>query len=72
MEGKIEGKMEGKIEGKFEGKLESLMMIISKKFKNVPEDTLTKISKITDVILIEKILDEIFEINSEEELERYF
>jgi hypothetical protein len=71
IEGKLEGKIEGKIEGKLEGKIESLTLILIKKFKNIPNEMLNKLSNLRDVRVVDKILEDVFDISSLEELEKY-
>ncbi|ACQ51477.1 DUF4351 domain-containing protein [Clostridium botulinum] len=66
-----EGIEKGKAEGKEEGKAELLIKQLMKKFKKVPNDYKEKI-KILPEETIELIATDIFQLNSVEELERYF
>jgi hypothetical protein len=68
------GKMireEGKNEGKLEGKAEILIKLLTKKFKVVPENYKQKIKTLPDET-IDIIAIDIFEINSLDEIEKYF
>ncbi|MHB9893113.1 hypothetical protein CF076_04750 [Clostridium botulinum] len=66
-----EGIEKGKAEGIEEGKAELLIKQLMKKFKKVPNEYKEKI-KILPEETIELIATDIFELNSVEELERYF
>lgn len=70
-EGKIEGKIEGKKEGKIEGKAEILIKQLTKKFNKVPDDYKKILMELPEERL-EIIAIEIFNINSIEEIEKYF
>ncbi|MCW6109218.1 DUF4351 domain-containing protein [Clostridium sporogenes] len=66
-----EGIEKGKAEGKEEGKAELLIKQLMKKFKKVPNEYKEKIKTLPKET-IELIAIDIFELNSVEELERYF
>ncbi|MCC5422268.1 DUF4351 domain-containing protein [Clostridium botulinum] len=66
-----EGIEKGKAEGKEEGKAELLIKQLMKKFKKVPNEYKEKIKTLPEET-IELIATDIFELNSVEELERYF
>ncbi|NFL54430.1 DUF4351 domain-containing protein [Clostridium botulinum] len=66
-----EGIEKGKEEGKEEGKAELLIKQLMKKFKKVPNEYKEKIKTLPKET-IELIAIDIFELNSVEELERYF
>ncbi|MFU0824472.1 DUF4351 domain-containing protein [Clostridium sp.] len=70
-EGREQGLKEGLKEGKELGKAEMLIKLLMKKFKKVPEEYKEKIMKLSNDTL-DLIAMEIFDINSVEELERYF
>lgn len=70
-EGIEKGIKQGIEKGKEEGKAELLIKQLMKKFKKVPNDYKEKI-KILPEETIELIATDIFELNSVEELERYF
>jgi len=67
----IESKMQGKAEGKMEGKISTLMRLLSKKFGILPQEISNKISITKDLDIIDKMLDNIFDIQSLEEVEEY-
>ncbi|NFB54955.1 DUF4351 domain-containing protein [Clostridium botulinum] len=66
-----EGIEKGKAEGIEEGKAELLIKQLMKKFKKVPNEYKEKIKTLPEET-IELIATDIFELNSVEELERYF
>ncbi|MBO0570260.1 DUF4351 domain-containing protein [Clostridium botulinum] len=66
-----EGIQKGKEEGKEEGKAELLIKQLMKKFKKVPNEYKEKIETLPKET-IGLIAIDIFELNSVEELERYF
>lgn len=70
-EGREEGIREGIKEGKEIGKAEILIKLLIKKFKKLPEQYRENIMKLPNDTL-EIIATDIFEINSVEELEKYF
>ena len=69
-QGKIEGKTEGKIEGEIKGEKKLLLRLLNKKFKRLPYELIKKIEALDNLELIEKITDNIFDINSIEEVEK--
>lgn len=62
---------EGIEKGKEEGKTELLIKMLMKKFKKIPNEYKEKIKTLPEET-IELIATDIFELNSIEELERYF
>ena len=64
-------KEDGKIEGKIEGKTEILIKLLSKKFKSLPEEYIEKIKSLPENI-IENIATDIFDIDTIEDLKKYF
>lgn len=70
-EGKAKGRAEGKIEGKAAGKTEILIKQLIKKFKGLPEGYKEKI-KLLPEETIDVIATDIFDMESIEELEKYF
>ena len=70
-DGKEEGKIEGKKEGKIEGKAEMLLKLLTKKFNKVPDNFKKILMKLPEERL-EIIAIEIFNMNSIEEIEKYF
>ena len=70
-EGLEKGLKKGKEEGKTEGKAEILITLLIKKFKAIPEEYKIKIKNL-DEETINVIATDIFDINTLEELERYF
>ncbi|MGN9163069.1 Rpn family recombination-promoting nuclease/putative transposase [Clostridium sulfidigenes] len=77
-EGREEGKKEGKIEGKIEGikqgardaLAKSTIKLLRKKFKDIPENIIESILKLS-LEKIEKINEDLFDIESIEELKKY-
>ena len=70
-EGIKEGKIEGKKEGKIEGKSEIVIKLLTKKFKKLPEDYISKIKLLSDITL-ETIATDIFDMKKVQDLEKYF
>ena len=70
-EGIKKGIKEGKKEGKIEGKISTLLRQLSKKFGILPQEISDRISSIKDLDTIDKMLDDIFDIESLEEVEEY-
>ena len=67
-----EGKLEGKKEGKLENLRETISIIISNKFNlNKLPDNISKKINSADIKQLEKIRDNIFEIDSLEEVKKY-
>lgn len=66
-----EGKAKGKIEGKIEGKTEILIKQLSRKFKSLPEEYIEKIKTLPESI-VENIATDIFDLESLEDLKKYF
>ncbi|UZW15178.1 DUF4351 domain-containing protein [Clostridium pasteurianum] len=69
--GKEEGIKEGIKEGIEKGKSEIILKLLIKKFKKLPEGYIEKIKNLPNDTL-EVIAIDIFDINSAEELEKYF
>jgi len=77
-EGREEGKKEGKIEGKIEGikqgardaLAKSTIKLLRKKFKDIPENIIESLLKLS-LEKIEKINEDLFDIESIEELKKY-
>ena len=70
-DGRTEGRIEGRTEGRTEGKIETLIKLLIKKFGFLSEEYKNKISKLSSET-IDIILMEIFDINSRNELDKYF
>lgn len=74
LEGKAEGKKEGRTEGRFDGMLvertETVIKLLTKKFGELPEGTLSALLT-ADAVQLEAIIDNIFEIQSLEEVSKY-
>src|SRR3989339_238541 len=71
-EGKAEGKAEGEIEGEIKGRALSIIKIFTRKFSPVVLDDIIKKSIMNQKnIILDDILDKVFEINSIEELRSY-
>jgi predicted transposase YdaD len=68
---KEDGKIEGKLEGKIEGKTEILIKLLSRKFKTLPKEYIEEIKTLPENI-IENIATDIFDIESIEDLKKYF
>lgn len=60
-----------KEDGKIEGKTEILIKLLSKKFKSLSEKDIEKIKSLPENI-IENIATDIFEIDTIEDLKKYF
>ena len=73
-EGRIEGRKEGRIEGRKEGRIDALKNMIirlaRKKFNGIEAATETTILKINNPERLERIVEKILDIHSEEELLR--
>ncbi len=70
-DGREEGRREGRIEGRTEGRTDLLIKMLVKKFKNVPNEYREKIKNLPQDT-IEVIGMDIFEMNSINDLEKYF
>ncbi|GFZ30070.1 hypothetical protein CSC2_05960 [Clostridium zeae] len=66
-----EGLKEGREEGRGEGKVELLIRQLTKKFKKIPSEYEEKIKKLP-ITTIDVIATDIFELESVEDLEKYF
>ena len=66
-----DGRQEGRIEGRTEGRTDLLIKMLVKKFKNVPDEYREKIKNLPEDT-IEVIGMDIFEMNSINDLEKYF
>jgi hypothetical protein len=70
LEGKIEGITEGKMEGRVEERIEVVIKLLTKRFGQLPEDLTTKVHA-ADEIHLGTIIDDIFQIQSLEEVSEY-
>ncbi|MGM9977894.1 MAG: DUF4351 domain-containing protein [Clostridium sp.] len=70
-DGRQEGRIEGRREGRIEGRTDLLIKMLVKKFKNVPNEYREKIKNLPQDT-IEVIGMDIFEMNSINDLEKYF
>lgn len=69
---KNEWTKQARLEGKLEGEVSSLLRILSKKFKTeISQSLKNKILAVDNKNIVEKILDNIFEISSLEQVESY-
>ena len=66
-----EGIKEGEAKGKAKGKADIVIMLLSKKFKELPDKYVIEIKKLSEKDL-DAIATDIFEIEKVEDLERYF
>jgi len=64
-------KEDGIAEGEVGGKTKILIKLLSKKFKSIPEEYIEKIKSLPENI-IENIATDIFDIETVEDLEKYF
>jgi len=67
-EGRQEGFREGRQEGRQEGIQESVIMILMRRFHQIPQDLQNKIYSVNDTDKLKKILDASFSIQSLDEL----
>ena len=58
-------------QGEIKGEIKSLIKILNKKFGELPENLTKQIYSVKDKEIIETIMDNIFEISSIEEVEKY-
>lgn len=69
-----EGRAEGRAEGRFEGELNKsriyTIKILEKKFKLIPSDIKEKIEKCTDMLKLDSIVENIFELSDYSEVKK--
>ena len=63
--------LEWELRAELRGKISFLLRILTKKFEVLPENLIENIRTVKDAQVIDSILDDIFEISSLEELEKY-
>jgi len=57
-----------KLEGKLEGKKELVITLLTKKFGSLPENLLKNINESNDIDILQKIIDNIFDVTSFDEV----
>ena len=68
--GREEGRKEGKKEGLLEGRRKTLIKLLTKKFEVLPDDMYVKIEN-SDSDVLETIIDEIFDLKSLDDINKY-
>ena len=67
-EGRKEGIKEGRTEGIAEGKRSTLVRLLERKFGGLPEGIRTQVEQITDIVLLDSLLDKVLTAASVEEM----
>ncbi|MFN8578219.1 MAG: hypothetical protein U0354_15385 [Candidatus Sericytochromatia bacterium] len=70
--GIAKGKLEGEQIGIFKAKKELVIKLLTKKFSTLPENIIKSIGETNNIDLFQKIIDDIFEINSIDEITDIF
>ena len=63
------GEKKGIKKGKLKGKAESVIQLLEMRFKQVPEDIVTKVSKLTNAALLNRLFEAAFQCDSLKEFE---
>ena len=67
-EGRREGIKEGRTEGIAEGKRSTLVRLLERKFGGLPEGKRTQVEHITDIVLLDSLLDRVLTADALEEI----